>query len=85
MNKWTAEFDETGGYDCMTGAWKIRDEQKRIIATVDQDDYGQEHCDYDFRSEEAERHARSIASLPELIEQIEALNTVVTSVLENKL
>jgi hypothetical protein len=59
--RYTLEFNETGGYDCMTGAWIIRDTargQYAIAVTIDQDDYGQEYCDYSFRSAEADRVAK---------------------------
>lgn len=61
-NKWKAEFHESGGYDCMTGAWVIFD-QNGTIATLDQGDYGQENCDYAFRSLAAEANAKLIVNL----------------------
>ena len=57
---WYAEFYEMGGYDCMTGAWTIYDENRKVIAVIDLGSYGQKHCDYDFRSEEAEKNAKLI-------------------------
>jgi hypothetical protein len=63
------EFEETGGYDSMTGAWAIykldaEDPDNRAhrvqLVLIDQDDFGQAHCDYDFRSEEAERLADAV-------------------------
>lgn len=59
MEEITLEFSDTGGYDCMTGAWKIC-KGYQVIAIVDQSDFGQIHCDYDFRSEEAERIAKRL-------------------------
>lgn len=60
------QFQEFGGYDSMTGAWEIfvlkalpTGERCFItLATIDQSDFGQERCDYSFKSEEAERVAR---------------------------
>jgi hypothetical protein len=63
MKKWTYEFVEHGGYDCMTSAWIIRDELGNIVCTLDLADYGQVNCDYEFRSEEAEANAKEIAGL----------------------
>ncbi len=65
---WTTAFDETGGYDSMTGCWTIYD-GARIVAEVDQRCYGQAPCDYGYRSQEA----GSIAQLPELQAGIRAL------------
>jgi len=39
----TMEFDDSGGYDCMTAAYKIKC-GKQLIASVDCADYGQENC-----------------------------------------
>lgn len=55
-----AVFSETGGYDCCTGAWSIR-YGDRILAEVDLAEYGQEGCDYEFRSPQAEKVAKEIA------------------------
>ena len=45
MPVWSYEYNETGGYDCMTGAFEILKAGKRVAA-IDQSDFGQEHCDY---------------------------------------
>lgn len=66
---WIVEFSGTGGYDAMTGAWAIRKDSV-LIAEVDQSDYGQNHCDYEFHSPEAEANARLIAAAPELLEAL---------------
>lgn len=67
---WQAVFHESGGYDCMTGAWDIQSERGKCLATVDQSDYGQEHCDYSYRSDEAKANARLIAAAPDLLEAL---------------
>jgi hypothetical protein len=46
----------------MTGAWHIFDPDGIIRITVDLRSYGQPHCEYDFRSERAERDAESIVA-----------------------
>lgn len=63
-------FDETGGYDSMTGAWVISHEPSgNTLVVVDQRDYGQNACDYTYRSAEAERVALAIlATLTDLPE-----------------
>ena len=53
MNGWMIEFDEMGGYDCITGAWIIFYNQQPIV-TIDQSNFGQTSCDFDFRSKKAE-------------------------------
>jgi len=37
--KLRVEFDDFGGYDCMSAAYIIRDERGRAIATLDVKDY----------------------------------------------
>jgi hypothetical protein len=60
---WQAEFNETGGYDCMFGAWIIsRVNDGQIIAVVDLQEWGQERCKYEFRSQEAEDVANEICN-----------------------
>ncbi len=49
---WMLRFEETGGYDCMTGAWVIS-LRGEVVLRVDQRDFGQPNCDYEFRSERA--------------------------------
>lgn len=71
-NRWTLEFRDTGGYDCMTGAWIISDEN-RTIAVVDQADYGQDHCDWEWKSAEAEAIARLIVAAPELLSTLKRM------------
>jgi hypothetical protein len=51
------KFDETGGYDCMTGAWIISQGGKRLFS-VDLADYGDAHC---IVSEQAKEAARLVA------------------------
>lgn len=59
---WKYTFNETGGYDCMTGAFYIW-KDKKIMFSIDQSEFGQEHCDYNFRSQEAEELANLITQL----------------------
>jgi hypothetical protein len=56
--KWTLEFDEYGGYDCMTGAWEIR-KDSHLVLQIDQRFFGQSsrRDDHDHRSDEAKRVA----------------------------
>jgi hypothetical protein len=58
MEDLVLEFKETGGYDCMYGAWVIRRSNERIL-TIDQGDFGQPSCQYDFRSTEAREIAET--------------------------
>ena len=60
------QFHESGGYDCMTGAWSVvrvggkpgeRSYQELVL--IDQGEYRQEHLDYEFRSEEAKAVAQA--------------------------
>jgi hypothetical protein len=55
---WTYEYEELGGYDCMTGAFVIKFDGHEI-ATIDQNDFGQTHCEY-YRMPDAEAKAQFI-------------------------
>lgn len=57
--KLTIEFDESGGYDSMYGAWIIRANGEALVE-VDLQNFEQGACDYEFRSSEAETVARVI-------------------------
>lgn len=57
---WTCSFSDTAGYDCMTGGWYISDANGDTICVIDQANFGQDHCDWDYRSPEAEQVARAI-------------------------
>ncbi len=57
--EWTLEFDETGGYDCMSGAYFIKFGEQ-TVCTVDLKDYDQHRCDYKFHSPEAQANAEFI-------------------------
>jgi hypothetical protein len=69
---WVIEYGTHDGYDCMTGAFTVK-AGEQCIAKVDQTDYGQPHCDYEFKSELAETNTHLIAAAPELLEALEAL------------
>lgn len=43
--KWSVEYSESGGYDCMTGAWTIKSGSQRIH--IDCGDFGQKTCDWE--------------------------------------
>ena len=63
LPEYRALFDETGGYDLMTGAWILtRDSDNCVIATLDQRDYGQKSCDFEYRSAEAGALANRIVA-----------------------
>lgn len=70
---WTFEFEEYGGYDCMTDAFVVQDAKERPIAEIDQSFYGQELNKRPWRSPEAEANARLIAAAPELLEALKSL------------
>ncbi len=56
----------SGGYDCMTDAFVIRDSEGRTVATLDLKEYGQEPCVSDQtripRFNEAKANAHLIAA-----------------------
>lgn len=58
------EFHDSGGYDSMTGAWSILreadDGHRTELVLIDQTNFGQVHCDYGFRSEEAKLLAEAV-------------------------
>jgi hypothetical protein len=60
MSIWSYEYEETGGYDCMTGAFVILKGGKEV-ALIDQNDFGQEPCNY-CRIPEAEEAAKFIVA-----------------------
>lgn len=69
--EWKYVFEENGGYDCMTGAFKIMSGDQEI-ASLDLFDYGQKSCqDFAGKLEEAEANARLIASCPNLFSYVE--------------
>jgi hypothetical protein len=66
MKKLMLRFDNTGGYDSMTGAWvivRVVDGEEQTLLTIDLSDFGQKSCDYDYRSEEAEKLAHDVYNL----------------------
>ena len=40
------EFDETGGYDCMYGAFRIYGPDNAVLFDIDLQHYGQKSCDW---------------------------------------
>ena len=73
------EFDETLGYDCMTGGWPIRQiGEMNSLLVIDQADYGQKHCDWNFRSDEAKANAafivRAVNCHDELVAALQRIN-----------
>lgn len=61
-NEYRVEFDETGGYDCMTGGFAIVRQNGDIAAEVDLRHYGQKPCDYDGSSfVDAKERAEAVA------------------------
>ena len=40
------EWDDCGGYDCMTGAFRILSPEGRVVAEVDLRHHGQEACEH---------------------------------------
>jgi hypothetical protein len=70
---WRVEFQENGGYDCMTDAWKVVAGDGPIpqhIVTVDLGDYGQPPCDESVRPPLGEANARLIAAAPNLLRML---------------
>jgi hypothetical protein len=74
IDAWHLEFDELGGYDCMTAAYFIRDDAGNVIATLDLTNYGQENCGpYDTAAPRAFPVARLIATSPKTLATLEAI------------
>lgn len=56
------KYDETGGYDSMTGAYIIYQGEQRVCK-IDMSDFGQESCDYSFKPPtQAEEYAKIITA-----------------------
>ena len=67
----TVEFDESGGYDCMTAAFRLSDGEK-TVATIDLLDLGQKSCgDYAGCVEEARKFANLFSAAPDLLAALE--------------
>jgi len=69
---WHVTYDETGGYDGMTGGYHIAAVEDQRITTVDGADYGQVACQY-APTPQAEANARLIAAAPDLYAQLTAM------------
>lgn len=83
--KWTAEFEEFGGYDSMSSTFVIRDEAGERVAVLDTADYTEEGKDWDERyrrDTEMERRANLIAKAPELARQVEELRVALMTMLD---
>ena len=64
---WYATFSDSGGYDCMTDAWRIEDATGGTITHVDLADYGQEYSGHDGDFPVAQANAALMAAAPELL------------------
>jgi hypothetical protein len=63
---WRAEYEEMGGYDCMTDAWVIKDDDGNTVAVVDMAHYEVppgSGSDHDRLKAELEEKARRVAHL----------------------
>ena len=65
---YTYEYDETGGYDCMTGAFIVEHPDGSRVVAVDLGDFGQGHCEWPPQ----EAHKAAAEEIAKLI--TEALN-----------
>jgi len=68
--QWTAEFEEMGGYDCMT-AWYIKDGRQRV-AVVDYGNWPGKRFDT-TPNPEADKVAQLIAAAPRLLTALQSL------------
>lgn len=72
---WTAEpFDDSAGYDHMTGGFNITDAEGDLVVTVDQAEFGE--CPSGQNGTlfpEAERVAKLIAAAPEMAEALKQI------------
>lgn len=57
------EFDETGGYDCMYGGFRIMDANGHTMVVVDLQHFGQEPCDWQDTASKAKAEAVAIKIL----------------------
>jgi hypothetical protein len=74
---WSATFHESGGYECMFGAWALTasvDGWVTSIATVDQSSYGQDPCDTAFRSGVARANAHLLSASPDLLAALRTMD-----------
>lgn len=67
--RYTYEFNDTGGYDCMTGAFIIHDAAGNTVCDVDLRYHGQDNCQWPA-PEEALNAAEVVAK-----KIVDALNT----------
>ena len=72
--EWIVEFDDHGGYDCMTSAYDILIKAREYdpIATLDTGDYADTEGSHG-KSIEAEANARLIAAAPDMYEALKGL------------
>jgi hypothetical protein len=68
--KWATYYAEKGGYDCMTDAIFIVDENRTVVATVDLSQYGQARCQPPpvDAVERAWKAANMLAAAPAMLE-----------------
>ena len=81
---WYATFSDSGGYDCMTDAWRIEDATGGTITHVDLADYGQEYSGHDGDFPVAAANAALMAAAPELLSVLVAIADAGDSALRNK-
>ena len=67
---WTVEFDESGGYDCMSSAYKIKGASGRTLFVVDTADFNTDAKDWESRhttNKDAENVANIACAASKLI------------------
>ena len=66
INPWRYEFEECGGYDCMTDAYVIYSDDGNTVATIDLKDYGGNDDENGTAKDNADLISRSPCILVEL-------------------
>ena len=70
---WNATFSGSGGYNCMTAAWRIEDATGGTITHVDLADYGQEYSGQRGDFSVAQANAALLAAGPEMLAALVAI------------